>query len=174
MSRAKQVALVFAGYLLAFVASGLSAFFYDRSFSPADSQAMSGMIAGGTMFLAGGVFCLISIVPTGLALWFLRESRRFWAAFSFAGLLFAIVGLALSIAAVTTRGGMSREPLFALVSFLGIVQMFGSPLWIGGFLLFALLAPARDLRRRMLVAAAIEVGIAACGLLHFFAPVAPI
>ena len=55
----------------------------------------------------------------------------------------------------------------ALLSFLGIVQMMSSPIWIGGFAVFAFLAPANDLRRRMLVAVGMEVVIAACGAIHF-------
>lgn len=52
------------------------------------------------------------------------------------------------------------------MSVLGIAQVFGSPIWIGGFALFAFLAPARDLRRRMLLAAAIEVAIGVAGFVH--------
>jgi len=37
-----------------------------------------------------------------------------------------------------------------------------------------MLAPARDLRRRMLIAMAIEIGIAGCGLVHFLMPAPPI
>ena len=69
---------------------------------------------------------------------------------------------------------MGTVPAFQLMGVLAIVQMFGSPLWIGGFLIFAVLAPAPDLRRSMLVAAAIEVMIAGCGALHFFLPRPPI
>jgi len=54
----------------------------------------------------------------------------------------------------------------AWMSVLGIAQVFGSPIWIGGFALFAFLAPARDLRRRMLLAAAIEVAIGVAGFVH--------
>ncbi len=52
--------------------------------------------------------------------------------------------------------------------------MLGSPLWILSFALFAALAPAPDLRRRMLAALVIEFAIAACGVVHFVAPQPPI
>ena len=57
---------------------------------------------------------------------------------------------------------------------LGLAQMLGSPLWIAGFVLFALLAPYRDLRRRMFAALAIEVVIGACGLVYFLVTAPPI
>lgn len=80
------------------------------------------------------------------------------------------MGLATVLAPLATAGTMGRAPLLALVDLLGVVQMLGSPIWIGSFALFAALAPATDLRRRMLIALAIEVVIAGCGLLHFLAP----
>jgi hypothetical protein len=38
---------------------------------------------------------------------------------------------------------------------------------IAGFVLFAWLAPARDVRRRMLFATALEVAVGACAVGHF-------
>jgi hypothetical protein len=162
--------LVVAGYGLAWVASGATVALFDRQFSPADNQTMGGMIAGGEMLLGLAVFAIGSLAPTGLALWFLRGSRRFWSAFSGLGLVFAIVGLAAALAPLATRESVDRAPLLALVDLLGVVQMLGSPIGIGGFVLFAVLAPAPDLRRRMLIALAIEVVIAGCGLLYFLSP----
>ncbi len=61
---------------------------------------------------------------------------------------------------------IAHEP-YLLVGLLGIVHMLGSPIWIAGFAAFALLAPARPLRRRLLVAVAIELACGACGIVHF-------
>ena len=69
---------------------------------------------------------------------------------------------------------MRRRFVPIAVGFFGLAQMLGSPLWIAGFGLFALLAPARDLRRRMVVAMAIEVVIAGCGLVDFLLSRPPI
>jgi hypothetical protein len=170
MNNRMRFGLVLAGYGAALAASVISAALFDRGFSPSDQQAMGGMIAGGEMMLGGAVFGLVSVVPTGLALWFLRGSRRFWSAFTVAGLGFAIVGLAAAFTALASGGEMTRAPVLAFVDFLGIVQMLGAPIGLGGFLLFAALAPARDLRRRMLVAAAIECAIGACAIVHFLLP----
>ena len=112
-----RLALVLAGYTLALAASAVSVALYDRGFSPADSQAMGGMIAGGEMMLGGAVFCLLSLLPTGLALWFLRGSRRFWSAFSVAGLAFAIAGLAAVLMPLAAGGSMAHVPVLVLVDF---------------------------------------------------------
>jgi hypothetical protein len=175
ISRWKKLGLVLGGYALAFVTSGVCVFLYDRRWTAADNQTMGGMIAGGEMMLGFAVFCLAATVPTGLALWFLRGSRRFWSVFTTAGLIFAISGLCVVLMPLAVgAGAMGTVPAFVFMGLLAIVQMFGSPVWIAGFLLFAVLAPARDLRRRMLLAAAIEVVIAGCGALHFFLPRPPI
>ena len=170
----QKVGLVLGGYALAFVTSGVCVLLYDRQWTAADNQSMGGMIAGGEMMLGFAVFCLVSTVPTGLALWFLRESRRFWSAFTTAGLFFAIGGLCVVLTPLAVRGAMQTVPVFVWLDLVAIVQMFGSPLWIAGFLVFAMLAPERTLRRRLLIAAAIEVVIAGCGALHFFLPRPPI
>ncbi len=174
MHRWIKPGIVIAGYLLAFAVSVFMVALDDRQFSPADNQAMGGMIAGGEMMYGSALFVLFSLAPTGLALWFLRHSRKFWSAFSSAGLAFAIVGLVAVLAAPATEDVAARLPLLLFVELLSLAQMLGSPLWIGSFALFAALAPARDLRRRMLVALAIEVVIAAFGLVHFLVPLSPI
>jgi hypothetical protein len=174
MNRWKQLALVLGGYVLAVAAGVVAVVLYDRSFSPADSQAMGGMIAGGEMFLGAAVFGLVALVPTGLALWFSRGYPRLWSVFSIIGPTFALAGLAMVITTMATRGAVPTVPLLALAEFLGIVQMFASPLCFVAFLLFAALAPARHLRSRMLAGAAIEVAIAACALVRFLVTAHPL
>jgi hypothetical protein len=71
-----KTGLVLAGYGLAYAASVFAVALHDRRFSPEDNQQMGGMIAGGEMLLGAGVFSLLAIVPTGLALWFLRGTRK--------------------------------------------------------------------------------------------------
>lgn len=170
----KKLALVLGGYGLAFAASILSVASYDRRFTAADNQTMGGMIAGGEMMLGGAVFVVVSLVPTGLALWFLRESRRFWSVFSVAGLAFAIGGLASVLLIFVPRGALASVPALEFAEMLSPLRMLSAPLWLGGFLLFAVLAPGRDLRLRMLFAAAIELVTGACGVLHFLRAAAPL
>ena len=174
MNRWIKLGIVLAGYVLAFVTSFFMTALYDRQFSPEDNQTMGGMIAGGEMMYGSTIFVLVSLVPTGLALWFLRPSRRFWSAFSSAGLWFAIVGLAAVVAMLATTGMTDGVSLMLFVDLLSLVQMLGSPLWILSFALSAALAPAPDLRRRLLAALVIEFVIAACGFVHFIARRPPV
>ena len=174
MNRWTKLAIVLAGYVLAFIVSAVAVAIYDRRFSPADNQSMGGMIAGGEMIYACGVFALLALVPTGLALWFVRRHRPSWSVLTILCLAFAVAGLGAIITMASSRGVTARGPLFLLADLFSLAQMLGSPLWIAGFGLFALLAPARDLRIRMLVAVGIEVVIAGCGLVHFLVPRPPI
>ena len=166
MKRWMKVGIVLAGYALAFIASVASAVIYDRHFTAADNQTSGGMIAGAELIYGTGVFLLVALAPTILALWFMRNSRRVWSWFTGLGLAFAILGLPAVVATLLMRGP-PRATLMVLASVFGVAQMLGSPLWVGGFALFAWLAPARDLRRRMLFATAIEVAVAACAIAHF-------
>ena len=161
-----KVGIVVAGYVLAFIGSSVAVAIYDRQFTPADNQAMGGMIAGGEMMYGAGMFLFLSLAPTGLALWFLRASQRFWSAFSTLAVTFAAVGLVAAVTTARWRSGPEANGL-GLFILLGLAQMLSSPLWIAGFAGFALIAPEPDSRRRMLVAAAFEVAIAGCALLHF-------
>jgi hypothetical protein len=170
----KRLALVLGGYVLALAASIATVAVYDLRFSAADNETMGGMIAGGEMILGCGVFVAASLVPTGLTLWYLRESRGFWSLFSIGGLAFAIAGLAWALLALAPSRLMASLPALQFAEMLSPLRMLSAPLWLGGFLLFALLAPARDLRQRMLVAAAIELAIVVCGVLYYLRTAPPL
>src|SRR5437867_13370733 len=104
MNRWIKLGIVLAGYALAFVTGFFMTALYDRQLYPEDNQTMGGMIAGREMMYSSAVFLLASLVPTGLALWFLRRSRRFRTAFSSAGLISAIRALAAVLTAPATPG----------------------------------------------------------------------
>ena len=167
MTRAKRVLVVLAGYVLALVASAGVVALYDIRFTAYDNQTMGGMIAGGEMMLGAALFFLVSLVPTGLALWYLRRSRGFWSTFTFAALAFAVLGLAATLSVFGTRGSADRMGPMDLVAVIGVMHMLSSPIWIGGFVMFAILAPWPDLKRRMFMGLGIEVLVAGCGALYF-------
>jgi len=167
MNRWVKAAIVLGGYSFACLVSFVAVAVYDRRFSPADNQQMGGMIAGGEMMYGAGVFVLVALVPTALGLWFLRRHRPSWSVLSIGCLAFALFGLAAAFRMLAARS--TPSPALALFDLFGLAQLLGSPLWIAAFGLFALLAPARDLRIRMLVALGIEVVIAGCAFVHFVA-----
>ena len=166
MQRWMKVGIVVAGYGLAFITSVAFVAIYDRHFTAADNQTMGGMIAGAEMIYGTGIFLLVALAPTSLALWWMRKSRPVWVWFTSVGLAFAILGFAAVLLTLSLREP-PRTLLFQLASVIGVAQMLGAPLWVGGFALFAWLAPAPDLRRGMLLATAIEAAVAACAFGHF-------
>jgi hypothetical protein len=172
MNRWMKVGIVLAGYVLALIASVAAVVIYDQHFTAADNQASGGMIAGAELMYGTGIFLLVALAPTALALWFIRKSRAVWSWFSGLALAFAILGLAAVIRTLVIHEP-PRALFIELVGVIGVAQMLGSPLWIGGFALFAWLAPARDLRVRLLVATAIELAVAVCALAHFGFPWPP-
>ena len=76
MSIITKVGLVIAGYVAAcFLASGVV--YVDRLFtSTAVTQASSGMYAFGDLLLFVGMFGVLALLPTGLALYFLIRVFR--------------------------------------------------------------------------------------------------
>src|SRR5262249_24095352 len=156
-NRWAKVGIVLAGYAAAFVVTCIAVALYDMQFTAADNQTMGGMIAGGELMYGSGVFVLACLVPTGLALWFARNHPPPWSVFSTICLTFAGGGLVAAVSALVPSPAFLQVPLLTLVGFMGIMQMMGSPVFIAGFGLFGLLAPAGDLRQRMLTALGIEV-----------------
>jgi len=167
MTRLTKLGIVLGGYALAILASIVAVAVYDRRFTPADNQTMGGMIAGGEMILGAGVFALVSIAPTGFALWSLRQDRTAWSVFSIASLAFSGLGLAAVVASISTPGPAPSTLLSMVADLLALAQMLGSPVWVAGCGLFALLAPARDLRWRLLAAMGLEIVVGVSAFVHF-------
>jgi len=172
-NRWTKLGVVLGGYALALAISCVAVAIYDRRFTPMDNQTMGGMIAGGEMMYFIALFLLGSLPPTGLGLWFLRRHRPSWSVFTVLGLAFAAAGLLSVLTMLVQAGVPPPAPWLVLVDLFSVGQMLGSPLFIVGFGLFAWMAPARDLRLRMLVAAGIEVLVLCCSVIHFLPPLLP-
>jgi hypothetical protein len=171
MNRWAQIGVVVAGYAAAVAAAVAAAAVYDARVSALPYDTSGGMYAGGEMLSSLAAFLLVALVPTALALWFLRRHERFWNVVGVASLAFAVAGLLAVLSPLVTRstGGVA----LALIGLLALAQLLGVPLWSLAFALFAWLAPTRDARRKLLAAAAIEVVIGACALVHWLAPRPP-
>ena len=125
------------------------------------------------MMLGIGVFLFVALVPTGLALWFLRRHRPTWSVFTIAGLAVAVAGLATVLAMGLQRSGPHARWL-VLVDLFSVAHMIRLACVSGGLRRLRPAGPGGDLRRRLLVAAGIELVIAACSLVRFLAPRLPI
>jgi hypothetical protein len=61
-----------------------------------------------------------------------------------------------------------------LLGLLGLAQLLGVPLWSFAFAVFALLAPTRPIRRKLLLAVGIELVIAVCAAVHWLSAAPPL
>jgi hypothetical protein len=168
MTRAAKIAVVLAGYAAAIGAAAIAAWAYDKRVASLPYDTSGGMYAGGQMMCSVAAFLCVALVPTLLALWFLRGHEGFWNVVAVASLAFAAVGLlAVLMPLVSTS---TRNVALALLGLFGLVQLLGVPLWLLAFGLFAWLAPTRQSRHKLLSAVAIELVIGVCALVHWLAP----
>ena len=88
---------ILAGYCLAiFVAAGVVVVHYTLTDGP-EAEAESGMRAAGDAFLFIAVFGAMAVVPTVMALRFLRGSGWFWRALAGLALVVACAGIAACV-----------------------------------------------------------------------------
>ena len=80
---------VLAGYLAAALAASAAVAVRIANTNGPDAQASAGMYAFGDGLLFVAVFSVVAILPTGLALFFLRPYRWFWTVLSIAALAIA-------------------------------------------------------------------------------------
>jgi hypothetical protein len=155
MNRTRVVA-VLAGYAAAIVAALLAGWADDLRVRALGVDSSGGMFAGGEMLASLGAFVLVALVPTALALWWLRGHRVLWSGVAAFAIAFAGAGL---LALLAPRR-VPRDPASELFELLALAQFVGAPLWAGAFTLFAWLAPRGAPRRAMFVAVALQ--LAAC------------
>ncbi len=76
MSTIKKLGLVIAGYLAACLLASGVVYVYQLLTDNAAAQASSGMYAFGDLLLFLGMFGILALFPTGLALYFLFRAFR--------------------------------------------------------------------------------------------------
>jgi hypothetical protein len=168
-----KAGVVCAGYAAAIAASITAAWLYDVRIAAMPYDTSGGMYAGGQMLTSLAVFLVVALVPTLLALWFLRRNERFWSAVAVASCAFAGAGLLAVLSPLVFHTTTTHVALL-LVEFVRLSQLLGMPLWTVAFVLLAFLAPSRAARRTLVTAAAIELVIGACALVHWFVPTPPL
>jgi hypothetical protein len=173
MSRLAKVAVVLAGYALAIAAGVVAAKIYDARVSALPYDTSGGMYAGGEMMSSLAAFLVVALVPTLLALWFLRNNHGFWNAVAILSLAFALVGLLAVLMPLVFRSADGHVSIM-LLQLVGLSQLLGMPLWILSFALFAFLAPTLRARRKLLVAVGIEAVIGVCAAVHWLLPAPPL
>lgn len=153
-----KIGIVIAGYVFAVVGASVALYVRLLFTDTAAAQAASGMYAFGDDMLFGGMLGLLSLIPTLLAFYFLRPLEKLWRWFAAACLVFALMGILLTLIGMVINGsGAYHDPIWAVVSFLGLLHIFGVPLFFAGFVVLAVIAPMGGSRRLMLFAAAAEM-----------------
>lgn len=164
-----KAGIVTLGYVLAFGAGGVASHLYNVQMAAKPYDTSGGMYAAGEAMTGLSVFLVAALVPTLLALWFLRGNTMMWQGIAVASLAFAGVGLIAVLRPLVVQGPL-ESPTVMVLELVRLTQLLGVPLWTGAFILFALLAPARPARRLLRTAIGLELVIGVCAALHWFVP----
>jgi len=164
--------MVLAGYVATVLAASAVVAVRIADTSGPDRQASGGMYAFGDGLLFVAVFSAVALVPTGLALYFLRPYRRFWMALSITALTIAFtVILAASVYAVERclKLPFPPESLLGVGAALADLRMLAAPPLAAAFVLSGVIAPSRTSRWALLAAAGIEGAVAVYAVLEWYA-----
>ncbi len=155
-----KAGIVAAGYVGAFLVAWATVAIRVANTNGPDAQAASGMYAFGDSLLFVAVFGVAALVPTGMALIFLKPYRTFWIVLSALGLCVAATGAGAVILYVTGRQAAAQSPLAAWSS-LSVLRLLVAPVLAPVFLLSAVLSPRRFPRFAFLAATAMEAAVSA-------------
>jgi hypothetical protein len=172
-----RVALVLAGYVAALLAAQAALQFRMLHTRGQDVQASAGMVAFGDGLLYVGVLSLVGLIPTGLALYWLRPVARFWTVLAGIALLLAGSGVAAAVALEVaarvagdaTRSGRVVDPRWVKASAFAFGWIMSAPLVGSASALTALFAPDRRPRRALLAAAVTGFVVGAYSLVRLLA-----
>ncbi len=157
MNRLSKTGVVLGGYAGALLVTW--AVFYIYVFMRKDiGPASGGMQAFGDSLLFAGMFGLLALIPTALALYYLRPFKKFWTVFSIASLAVAATG---PVAAVLMGRLHQSHSAAVLAGFFGLLKVLGAPLFGLAFVVCAVIAPTGRSRLRLVAAAGIEFAVAA-------------
>jgi hypothetical protein len=166
MNRWVRLGIVGGGYAAAGVLAFLAGWVNDRRLAALPYDTSGGMYAGGQMILQLGVFLLVALAPTALALWWLRNHRGLWTVVAAGALSFALAGL-LAVMSFLVHPGTSRGLGPFVLEMLGLAQLLGAPFWALAFTLLAWLAPRGGPRRAMFAAVVVQLASCAFAALHW-------
>jgi hypothetical protein len=166
---AAKVGIVASGYFAAILLAFCVVWIYINQTSGPDRDTYGGMYAFGDSLLFLAVFGVASILPTGLALVFLRQSRRFWIALAVIALAVASTSLAAVGVVVLEQQTAGPGATFGGWGALAVLRILVSPFLAAGFGLSALIAPEARLRWYLFGAASVEGTASIYGFIHWFA-----
>src|SRR5208337_3103007 len=94
MYRLLRLGAVLAGYAFALLAAYGACYYRELQFQQAQIDTSGGMYAWGDLITFSVIFGPLALFPTGLALYFVRRSQKFWTVLSIVSWPLAATGLA--------------------------------------------------------------------------------
>ena len=157
MKKLLKIGSVILGFGFAFACASFAVYLDDLRTAQFNDQS-GGMVAGGEMILFIGIFAFLSVFPISLALFFVRSNEKFWNWFSIFAIGLALTGPIAEVYIFLCRIlSFFTHSWLAIFSFLALLRVFGTFVFGFGFVLFAFINPFKNPRRRLLVAAGIEL-----------------
>jgi hypothetical protein len=163
-----KAGIVVGGYVAAILLALCVVSIYINQTSGPGRDASAGMYAFGDSLLFLAVFGVVSTIPTGLALVFLRQSRKFWICISVVALVVASTSLAAIAAVLLEQQTPAFNASLSAWTPLAVLRILVSPLLAGLFGLSALAAPEARFRWYLFGAASVEGASSIYGLFHWF------
>ena len=169
MKTLAKFGVVLAGYVAAVLVANAAVALRIANTSGPDRQASAGMYAFGEGLVFIAVFGAVALVPTGLALWFLRPCRWFWVGLSITAVAVATTAIPAAALCVLDRFlAIPNESVLSLLAALAFLRTIASPPLAGAFVVAGVLAPSSASRWALLAAAGIEGMVAAYAVLQWF------
>jgi hypothetical protein len=164
-----KISVVIGGYIAAILLAAVIVAIHMAFMSGPDAQAASGMYAFGDMLLFLGVFGIAALVPTGIALFFLRPYRAFWSILSGLGIIIALTSIVAAVLYEFSRHRAVPSPLDSWVAF-SMLGILVAPLLAFVFLICAALSAYRIPRLTFLAATAMEGAVTGYMAIVWFSP----
>jgi hypothetical protein len=118
-----KVGTVLAGYVAAVLVANAAVAVRFAHTCGTDAQASAGMYAFGDGLLFVAVFSAVALIPTGLALYFLRPCRWFWVAHSITAIAIAATALLAAALCVLERlMAIPHESVLAVFAALAVLR----------------------------------------------------
>jgi hypothetical protein len=169
MKPATKIGVVAGGYLLAAGAASTAVAVHAALVSVVDVQPSGGMSAFGDLALFVAVFTVTALVPSALALFFLRPYRRFWIVVSALGAAVAVTSILACVVFIAGTHAAAPTSL-GFWAAMSVLRLLAAPLFALTFLVSALLSPYRGPRMLLFAACIIEGGVSVYYGLGWFAP----
>jgi hypothetical protein len=166
---ALKVGLVSAGYVGAFLVASMVVAIRVANTSGPEAQASSGMYAFGDSVLFIAVFGVLALLPTGVALHWLRSFRGFWVVLSILGLCVAITGVVAAALFTLGRNAVAPSTLATGAAF-SVLRILLAPVLVPVFLSAAFFTPYRAPRIALGVATVVELAVLAFSGVVWFVP----